>query len=83
MSTKRQTLDDPNSCLNKAKDNEPIFVLRANDPIAPLVVRIWASLSTHLGPHSVIKTSSALLAAVDMEDWRTIERGQIKIYWRD
>lgn len=34
---------DPNSCLNKAEDDEPIFVLRANDPLMPKVVQFWAN----------------------------------------
>ena len=35
-------LADPRSCLNHAADNEPLFVLRANDELAPLVVAWWA-----------------------------------------
>lgn len=31
------------SCLNKAGDLEPIFVLRANDELASEIVRVWAS----------------------------------------
>lgn len=42
MSLKRDEIANPNSCLNKAADDEPIFVLRANDPIAAAVVRTWA-----------------------------------------
>lgn len=30
------------SCLTSAKDDEPIFVLRANDELAPKIVRAWA-----------------------------------------
>ena len=30
------------SCLQKAGDDEPIFVLRAQDRIAPMIVRAWA-----------------------------------------
>jgi hypothetical protein len=32
---------DPNSCLNKAKDDERIFVLLARDPAAPAAIRAW------------------------------------------
>lgn len=42
MSTKAEVLADPNSCLNKAGDDEPIFVLRANDPLAPEAIEKWA-----------------------------------------
>lgn len=38
---KSKELEDPTSCLNKAADDEPIFVLRANDPLAPGVVDYW------------------------------------------
>jgi len=39
---KRNELANPNSCLNKAADDEPLFVFRANDPLAPQLVREWA-----------------------------------------
>lgn len=39
---KKDELSNPNSCLNRAQDDEPLFVLRANDPIAPHVVKAWA-----------------------------------------
>lgn len=38
---KRDVLKGP-SCLTKAEDDEPIFVLRANDEEAPIVVMFWA-----------------------------------------
>lgn len=33
------------TCLQKAGDNEPIFVLRAQDITAPGLVRMWAILA--------------------------------------
>ena len=39
---KRDEIANPNSCLNKAADDEPLFVFRANDPLAPELVRFWA-----------------------------------------
>lgn len=39
---KRHEVANPESCLNKADDNEPVFVLRANDPLAPSIVSAWA-----------------------------------------
>ena len=39
---KRDELANPNSCINKAGDDEPVFVLRAHDPAAPEIVREWA-----------------------------------------
>jgi hypothetical protein len=39
------TKDHPGqySCLDKVHPDEPIFVLRANDPVAPTAVRLWAA----------------------------------------
>lgn len=39
---KSKELADPNSCLNRTRDDEPIFVLCARDVLAPIVVRFWA-----------------------------------------
>jgi hypothetical protein len=38
---KRDELSDANSCLNRADDREPLFVLRANDENAPAIVTEW------------------------------------------
>ncbi len=37
-----QEIISQSSCLNKASDDEPIFVLRANDELAPDIVMKWA-----------------------------------------
>lgn len=39
---KSAEIADPKSCLNSARDDEPIFVLRANDELAPQFLRQWA-----------------------------------------
>lgn len=39
---KRDEIATPDSCLNKADDTEPLFVLRANDENAPAAVAAWA-----------------------------------------
>lgn len=41
MATKRQLIDDPNSSLNKADDDEPVFLLRAQDVCADGAVLDW------------------------------------------
>lgn len=40
MAIKSQELID--GCFARAFDDEPLFVLRANDPLAPTLVREWA-----------------------------------------
>lgn len=39
---KSHELSSPKSCLNRAQDDEPLFVLRANDELAPGIVHEWA-----------------------------------------
>lgn len=39
---KKQELDDPTSCLNNSRLDEPLFVLCARDPAAAPTVREWA-----------------------------------------
>jgi len=39
---KREELATHESCLNRAHDDEPLFVLRANDSSAPYAVMAWA-----------------------------------------
>lgn len=43
MSTKTDNIVNPNSCWNKAANDEPIFVLRAHDGVAADLVVMWAN----------------------------------------
>lgn len=65
---KRLELSTPTSCLNKAADDEPVFVLRAKDPIAALVVRYWAHLADDV--HELEKRKEARELANQMDVWR-------------
>lgn len=38
---KREEVADQNSCLNKARDNEMLFVLLGRDIAAPAAIRAW------------------------------------------
>lgn len=69
MSTKAENLIDRNSCLNKAQSDEPLFILRAKDPLAAQAVRLWASMAA-AGAHDPDKIASALHVADDMDAWR-------------
>ena len=46
---KSDELSNPNSCLNKARDNELLFVLLARDPAAPDTIRHWAHRRISMG----------------------------------
>ena len=61
------TLSDPTSCLNKAHHDEPLFVLRANDPTAPMTIRHWVTMNHNHQPPG--KLEQAMIVAEDMETW--------------
>mgnify|MGYP001194417691 CR=1 FL=1 len=70
MGTKAQALLNRASCLNRAGDDEPIFILRAKDPLAAQTVRLWASMAAD-GTHSPEKVKQALDVAETMDRWHT------------
>lgn len=54
--------------LYRTAPDEPVFVLRAQDVIAPLVVEQWASVARNLGvPQHKVKR--ALRCAEEMRKW--------------
>lgn len=69
-------------CLGKAADDEPVFILRAQDALAPLIVRAWADqLSALTSPSDDKrrkKAEDARKLAKDMEAWQ-IEKGLRKM----
>jgi hypothetical protein len=68
MATKAEELANPNGCLNKAADDEPIFVLRGQDLHADFGVDQWA-------------TAAALM--LGDYHWKVIEARQIAQQMRD
>lgn len=65
---KTDEIQKHDSCLNKAAHDEPIFVLRAKDPIASRVVRFWADTANDLEIH-VDKVDEAENLADEMDRW--------------
>ena len=53
----------------KIPDDEPVFVLRAQDTNAPDVVRLWCQLSSEDGANSKMVMAASAWADV-MEDWQ-------------
>ena len=67
--TKGRALEDENSCLNKAAGDEPIFVLRASDELAPKTIMAWVSwLRAQHGDDE--KCLGAVDCAAAMEAWQ-------------
>jgi hypothetical protein len=73
MATKQSELEllrRGEGCLGRAALDEPIFILRAKDPAAALVVRIWCQIAEGQGLHEHSKITEAMELAVQMEAWR-------------
>jgi hypothetical protein len=57
------------TCLQKAGESEPIFVLRAQDQFAPIIVRRWANMAHEAGvPRD--KVAEAHRCADAMLEWQ-------------
>ncbi len=68
---KRDELADPDSCLGRAEDDEPLFILRAKDGLSSTTVRAWADYAAKSGLHEREKIDEARMCADTMDNWRT------------
>ena len=66
---KQFEMNDPDSCLNRAQDNEMLFVLRGRDITAPETIREWCAKRILRGKNKLEdkQIQEALLAAELME----------------
>ena len=82
MLTKTAEQADPNSCLNKAADDEPVFVLRAKDATAPKVISDWCARRIEAGKnvHSDAQITDALGVAAARVSRCTYRR--VQCVWR-
>lgn len=64
-------IEQPTSCLNRARAEEPLFVLRAKDPLAAETVRTWASQAETFKTHEPGKIREARAIADAMDEYRT------------
>lgn len=66
------------SCLTNAADDEPIFVLKSTDELAPAIVRLWAGRYRNqkfdqpggITPKQADKYGEAMELADQMDEWR-------------
>lgn len=58
-------IQDPDNII---PDDEPVFLIRAQDYVAPDAVRAWAELASNAGASDDIVTA-ALAQAEAMEQW--------------
>jgi len=57
-------------CYENAHDDEPMFVLLARDPLAPMLVDLWACLRQHTRGHCG-KVAEAKDCADQMRTWKS------------
>lgn len=67
---KSQELTNPNSCMNKARDDEMTFVLLGRDKAAPYAIRCWVNERIRLGKNQADdpQVVEALECAKTMEE---------------
>lgn len=77
MAMKYQELANPNSCLNKAKDDEWLFVLLGRDLSAPVAVRAWIEdrVKRHLNTRDDAKIREAEAWILHVTKEQTHETG--------
>lgn len=73
---KRDELTNPDSCMSRAQDDEPTFVLLARDDAAPDTILAWAAKRISIGKNTISdpQIKEALALADAMEEWRRKNR---------
>lgn len=73
---KANEIKTPNSCLNRAADDEPIFVLRAHDSCAPFAIFAWAGARVKNGKNETDdpEIQEAIQLATEMVAWRAAKK---------
>jgi hypothetical protein len=78
---KRDEIRDPKSCINKARDDEMLFVLLGRDPAASAAIHAWIEERINLGlnlPEDA-KIQEAIKAACDMGKTGEKKRPNLKL----
>lgn len=80
---KRDELADPNSCLNRARDDEWLFVLLGRDVAAAVAVRAWIESRIRQQKNKrhdpQIREAAAWIDAVVAEQWSKLTPAQKKL----
>ena len=73
---KRDELSDPTSCLNRAAEDEPVFVLKATDICAPDTILFWilSRLTAGRNQESDSQIKEAQTLASDMVKYRAMRK---------
>lgn len=71
---KHAEIGSPNSCLNKAKFNEMLFVLLERDAAAPTAIRAWIAKRIELGKNT--PDDIQILEALQCAEYMDVYRGR-------
>lgn len=66
---KRDEIADPNSAWNRAADDEPLFIVRGTDPLAPKLIEDWSARSVIDALHEDAKIKAAFRFAQYVRQW--------------
>lgn len=69
-------------CYTKADPDEPMFVLLARDPLAPMLVRLWADLRSYLADNPS-KVFEAHECAASMDSWRDARNKKLASFFTE
>jgi len=69
---KRDEIECTDSCFNKARDNERLFILLARDPAAPVAIRAWVAERLRLDKNTA--TDPQIVEALECARIMEIER---------
>jgi hypothetical protein len=63
VTTKREERDDPESCFNKAADDEETFVLRGQDETMPETIAFWIMQNVSTAPEEKLRRAFETMMA--------------------
>jgi hypothetical protein len=73
---KRDEIEHTESCFNKARDDERLFVLLSRDPAAPVAIRAWVAERIRLEKNTL--TDDQIIEALDCACRMETERAEIE-----
>lgn len=71
--TRVENMEDPDSCLMRAENDEPLFILRSKDPTSPILVIAWILLRVFLFQKNSLQdmqVRESFDLAEEMQRWR-------------
>lgn len=76
MMLKQQEIEQPNSTWNKAKPDEPVFIIRGQDAVAAQAILDWAMRAQMAGA-SAEKVAYARIFAGEVREWQAVRGTKI------